>query len=130
MISVGSILLGFVFAGMVIWLSKNFLDFICLASFLFPFYADEFTTMAVRIRDGENLTHPHRRHLYQLLTNEKGISHWKISVGYGLAQLLIGISVLLAKQFGGIMVLLLLMGCFGGFVVVSFAIRRKLTTSA
>ena len=83
---VGSILLGFVFAGMVIWLSRNLLDFICLSAFLFPFYADEFTTMAVRIRDGENLTHPHRRHLYQLLTNEKGISHWKISVGYGLAQ--------------------------------------------
>ncbi|NIM03667.1 UDP-N-acetylmuramyl pentapeptide phosphotransferase, partial [bacterium] len=43
---VGSILLGFVFAGMVIFLSKDFLDFICLASFLFPFYADELSTMA------------------------------------------------------------------------------------
>jgi len=45
---VGSILIGFVFAGMVVWLSKNLLDFICLAAFLFTFYADELTTMIVR----------------------------------------------------------------------------------
>ncbi len=37
---VGSILLGFVFAGMVVFLSRNLLDFICMAGFLFPFYAD------------------------------------------------------------------------------------------
>ena len=71
---VGSILLGFTFAGMVVWLSKNPLDFICLAAFLFPFYADELTTMAVRIRDGDNLLRAHRRHLYQVLANEKGVS--------------------------------------------------------
>ena len=68
---VGSILLGFVFAAMVVVLSRNFLDFVCLAAFLFPFYADELTTMAIRINDGENLLYPHRRHLYQLLANEK-----------------------------------------------------------
>ena len=44
---VGSVLLGFVFAGVVILLSKSFLDYVCLASFLFPFYADELITMAV-----------------------------------------------------------------------------------
>ncbi len=26
------------------------------------------TAMVVRLKDGENLTQPHRRHLYQLLT--------------------------------------------------------------
>ena len=34
---VGSIFIGFVFAAMVVVVSKNFLDFICLASFLFHF---------------------------------------------------------------------------------------------
>ena len=48
----GSILLGFMFAAMVVVLSNNFLDFVCLASFLFPFYADELITMAIRIREG------------------------------------------------------------------------------
>jgi len=127
---VGSILLGFVFAGMVVRLSKSPLDFICLAAFLFPFYADELTTMYVRLRDGENLTHPHRRHLYQLLANEKGISHWKISVGYGLLQLVVGLSVLLLRHFGVLMVLFLLAVYFGIFVMASSVIRRKLATLA
>ena len=127
---VGSILLGFVFAGMVIWLSKSLLDFICLSAFLFPFYADEFTTMAVRIRDGENLARPHRRHLYQLLANEKGISHWKISVGYGLLQVVVGLSVLLLRHFRSVMMLSVLAAYFGTFIVVSFAVRRKVNRSA
>ena len=96
---VGSILLGFVFAGMVVFLSGNLLDFICMAGFLFPFYADELNTMIVRLRDGENLTKPHRRHLYQLLANEYGIAHWKVSLGYGLFQLIVGISIRKNVQF-------------------------------
>jgi len=96
---VGSILVGFLFAAMVVMLSKSFLDFVCLAGFLFPFYADELTTLYVRIkdefpsgrmnscgiRDGwmDRLMKPHRRHVYQLLANEMGIEHWKVSVGYG-----------------------------------------------
>jgi Fuc2NAc and GlcNAc transferase len=43
--------------------------------------------MAIRIRDGENLLHAHRRHLYQLLANEMGVAHWKVLVGYGVLQL-------------------------------------------
>jgi Fuc2NAc and GlcNAc transferase len=62
---VGSILLGFIFSGMAVYLFNDVLDFICLSSFLFPFYADELTTMIVRLKDGENLTNAHRRHLYQ-----------------------------------------------------------------
>ena len=127
---VGSILLGFVFAGMVVWLANSLIDFICLSAFLFPFYADELTTMYVRLRDGENLTHPHRRHLYQLLANEKGISHWKVSVGYGLLQLVVGLSVLLLRDFGSVIVLSLLAAYFGAFIVVSSSIRKNLAISA
>jgi Fuc2NAc and GlcNAc transferase len=124
---VGSILLGFVFAGMVVYFSKTFMDFICLISFLFPFYADELTTMVVRIKDRENLTKAHRRHLYQILANECGISHWKISVGYGLFQLIIGISILLVKNMGFIIVVsaLLFYGCL--FTICSFIFRKKMT---
>ena len=122
---VGSILLGFVFSGMVIYFSKNMLDFICLISFLFMFYADELTTMMVRLKDGERLTNAHRRHLYQVLANEYGISHWKISTGYGLFQLLIGISILLVKNMGVVTVVsvLSLSGCF--FALCSFIFRNK-----
>jgi Fuc2NAc and GlcNAc transferase len=123
---VGSILLGFVFSGMAVYLSNDVHDFICLSSFLFLFYADEFTTMMVRLKDGEHLTKAHRRHLYQLLANECEIPHWKISVAYGLLQLLIGISILLLKNMGLIMVVsaLVFYGCF--FTTVSLIFRKKI----
>jgi len=127
---VGSILLGFSFAAIVVILSKSMLDFICLAGFLFPFYADELTTMAVRIRDGENLFKPHRKQLYQLLANEKGIAHWKISIAYGLLQLIIGITILLLRPFGISIVLLLLAVYFLAFIIVSSAVRKNLTVIA
>jgi Fuc2NAc and GlcNAc transferase len=123
---VGSILLGFVFSGMVVYLSKNVLDFICLMSFLFLFYADEFTTMMVRLKDGEHLTKAHRRHLYQLLANECEIPHWKVSLGYGLFQLLIGISVILLKKIGFIAVISVLAFSFCSFSILSFILRKKL----
>jgi len=122
---VGSILLGFLFASMVILLSKNLMDFICLTSFLFPFYADELTTMIIRITKRENLLHPHRRHFYQLLANEKGIAHWKISVCYGLIQLIIGLVVLEIRPFGLPAVIVLLLFCFAVFVSISLPIRKK-----
>lgn len=124
---VGSILLGFIFAGMVVVLSKDFLDFVCLTSFIFPFYADELTTMTVRIRNGEKLLRPHRRHFYQLLANEMGIPHWKISLGYGILQLLVGLSVLAVKSFGILAVLFLLAVYYGGFVWVSWNVRGKVS---
>jgi len=123
---VGSILLGFVFGGMVVYISKSFTDFICAASFLFPFYADELTTLVVRIKDGDRLTKPHRRHLYQLLANEYGIQHWQVSLGYGLAQLIIGLSILLIKNIGILAVITALLFYFFCFTGVSCAVRKKL----
>jgi len=123
---VGSILLGAVFAGLVCLASHTFLDFVCLASFLFPFYADELSTMVVRLRDGENLTKAHRRHIYQLLANERQIAHWRISVGYGIMQILVGVCVLLAKPFGVMAVLAMLAGWFGLFAVGGYYVRAGL----
>jgi len=122
---VGSIFLGFLFGVMVALLSKSLLDFFILGSFLFPFYADELTTMAVRIKDGENLLRPHRRHMYQLLANELGFSHWKVSVGYGLIQVFVGMSTLAVKDKGLFFLLSLLALYFVGFSVASFRTRCK-----
>jgi Fuc2NAc and GlcNAc transferase len=123
---VGSILLGFLFAAVSIRMSDNFLDFICLSSFLFPFYIDELTTMLVRIKDGERLSRPHRRHLYQILANENEISHWKVSIGYGMFQLIIGSSILAVKDKGALSVaaLLFLYSCI--FIGFSLLFRRRL----
>jgi len=127
---VGSILLGFSFAAIVVFFSKSPLDFVCLAGFLFPFYADELTTMAVRIRNGENLLRPHRKHLYQLLANEKGIAHWKVSMGYGLLQLFIGVAVIRIRPVGLVAVIVLLGVCFLGFSLFGFSVRRSVERKA
>jgi Fuc2NAc and GlcNAc transferase len=126
---VGSILLGFVFAAMVIWLSKSLLDFLCLASFLFPFYADELTTELVRLRDGEKIWKPHRRHLYQLLANEYGIRHWKIAAGYGIAQLLIGVSIFFMINAGICAVAITICFYLMVFSIFSCTIRKRLVQS-
>lgn len=163
----GSVLLGFVFAGMVVLLAESFLDFVCMAAFLFPFYADELTTMIVRIRDDSlrermsscgtdgclrqgwlddpirgdgwmvrmirmnfgrmgRLTRPHRRHLYQLLANEMEVAHWKISAGYGLLQLVVGIGALVFRAYGNLVVVAFLGSCFAGFAMISYIVRRRL----
>jgi len=97
---VGSILLGFVFASMVVHLSTDVSTFICLASFLAPFYADALTTLYVRWRDGEKLFEAHRRHLYQFLANEIGYPHWVVSVAYGIAQMIVGLLMIWAWTIG------------------------------
>lgn len=125
---VGSILLGFVFAALVVTLARNYQEMACLAALLFPFYADELTTMAVRIRDHEHLSRPHRRHLYQLLANEAGIPHWIVSLIYAAGQLLIGAVVLIAYPFGAWRLLLFLSLCFIGFTLLSLYIRHRYRT--
>ena len=54
------------------------------------------------LKDRENLLKAHRRHFYQLLANEMRIAHWKVSIGYGLLQLVVGVAVLLVKQCHGL----------------------------
>jgi Fuc2NAc and GlcNAc transferase len=121
----GSILLGFVFAGMALTFSGNYFDLICISSFLFPFYADELTTMFIRLKDRENLINPHRRHLYQLLVNEMGIAHWKISTGYGVLQMLVGVTIIQFYSCGAGTVLMALVMFSFFFVAVSTVVRRR-----
>ena len=121
----GSILLGFIFAAIVILLSRSVTDFICLSSFLFPFYADEITTEFRRLRDGEKIWIAHRKHFYQLLANEYAIPHWKISLGYGIGQLLVGISILYFIDSGLLAVLSIFFLYFLIFTLLSGFMRRR-----
>ena len=119
---VGSILLGFLFACSVVVLSDSLLDFVCLNSFLFPFYADELTTMIVRIRARESLLQAHRRHIYQILVNQRKIAHWKVSLSYALILVGVGVGTMLLRpkglQFVAGWLLLVAVVCFiiGTFV--------------
>lgn len=123
---IGSILLGFLFAGLVIKFSHNILDFITMTAFLFPFYVDELTTMWVRFRDGERLSEPHRRHLYQLLANEYRVPHWKVSLIYGAVQVFIALTIIFVSSWGILYVLWLLALLFMALTFISFYYRRRI----
>ncbi|MBU2591300.1 MAG: UDP-N-acetylmuramyl pentapeptide phosphotransferase, partial [Nitrospinae bacterium] len=127
---VGSILLGFLFACIVILISNDFLDLITLAAFIFPFYADELATMIVRLKDGESLLRPHRRHIYQLLANELEVPHWKVTIGYGVLQLTVGLTVLWGRSYGMAIVLLLLALYFALFLLAGYLVRKKVVELA
>jgi Fuc2NAc and GlcNAc transferase len=122
---VGSIVLGFTFSGLVLWLSRTAADLICLSAFIFPFYADEATTMCIRIKNRENLLMPHRSHLYQILANELKFPHWKVTLGYGFIQFLIGISILFVRKYGSMAIVSTLLVYFGIFVIFSFKVRQR-----
>ncbi len=122
---VGSILLGFVFAAMVVGLARSINDFVVLCSFLFPFYADELHTEYVRLKDGENLLTPHRRHIYQLLANEMEIAHWKVALWYGVLQALVGIGALLLHRYGVVPVTVFLAGCLAAFCGFGYWVRSR-----
>jgi len=71
------------------------------------------------------LAKPHRRHYYQLLANEKGIAHWKVSLGYGVFQVVVGGSVLAVRPYGLGAVVLVLAGWGIIFWVESWRVRRQ-----
>ena len=82
--------------------------------------------MMVRVKNGENLLQAHRKHIYQLLANEKVIPHWKVSLGYGIFQAVVGLSVLGIKPLGLFAVVLLLVFWFSAFFIFGAFIRRSI----
>jgi len=124
---VGSILLGFIFAAGVVMASRSLQEFLCIVSFLFPFYADGLTTIYVRLRMRENLTIAHRRHMYQLLVNELGYPHWKIAVLYGVMQAVIGIIAMGFVSRGWAALVVFLFICSVFFLAAQACIRSMAT---
>ncbi|MDA3915764.1 MAG: glycosyltransferase family 4 protein [Deltaproteobacteria bacterium] len=122
---VGSILLGFIFSCLMIILSVSPMDFLIMAGFLFPFYLDELFSIAVRIRIKNSLFKPHRKHIYQLLANEMGIDHWKVSLGYAFSQLLIGMALILAGSKGYPFLFLVYGITCTGFLFISLYVWKK-----
>jgi len=85
-----SFILVFLIANLII--KSGSISYIML---LVVYGVDSSLTILQRLTLGENIFKPHRRHLYQILANEKGIPHLYISLGYTLVQLLINAIMLL-----------------------------------
>lgn len=123
---VGSILLGFLFATIMLVHCASMDEFLVYLSFLFPFYCDELTTMAVRIKNGDNLLKAHRKHLYQVLVNERGNSHLKVTISYAMVQAVSGLAMIYLYFWSNTAVLLIaLLLFFTLFSLISWCIRRN-----
>jgi len=94
------------FAGDVGSVSIAFIVVFCLLSFflvtklfiaillLAVYGVDSVLTIIIRLSKGENIFTPHRSHVYQILSNERGFSHISVTIIYGLIQLVINTLVI------------------------------------
>jgi UDP-N-acetylmuramyl pentapeptide phosphotransferase/UDP-N-acetylglucosamine-1-phosphate transferase len=60
-------------------------------------------SVARRVYQGYHIFEPHRTFLLHMLSNEVGFNSLLVSLGYGLAQLILGASVIYIVQFGASM---------------------------
>ena len=65
--------------------------------FLAVYGVEVISTILERLKLKENIFEAHRRHLYQLLANEKKISHLKVSTLYAVVQLIINAIVIFSN---------------------------------
>jgi UDP-GlcNAc:undecaprenyl-phosphate GlcNAc-1-phosphate transferase len=106
---VGAVSLAFVLAywiyGLVV--SEGNLVYIL---FLGIYGLDSVATIAIRLYKKEDIFEAHRSHLYQLLANEKGCSHVKVSSIYALTQAVLNGLILYNSLLALVFFLLLTVG--------------------
>lgn len=101
---VGALLAGFIIAVSMLFLIAEAPDYRLLylaPLLLMPFLADVFLTLVMRVKMGESLVQPHRKHLYQKLV-ETGFSHLRVTRWYVLAALLCAIFGFMCLSHGAI----------------------------
>lgn len=79
---------------------------------------DTILTIIHRIYLGENLTQPHRKHLFQLLANELRFSHLLISGLYAFLQLLVIVGLIAARSYAYVVALLAVFFISSCYVVI------------
>ena len=120
---VGAITMGFIYAVLTITLIVKTNSLSPLILFL-VYFLDSGWTIVERLLAKENIFHPHRKHLYQLLVNEYKLSHLLVASIYFSIQALINITWLLnyEKDLSPI----ILISIFGIFSVVYLLTKKIL----
>ncbi|MDB5013583.1 MAG: glycosyltransferase family 4 protein [Daejeonella sp.] len=119
-----SIALIIIFALSLLILKTNQLFYILL---LAVYGVDSCYTIIIRLLNRENIFKPHRSHVYQILSNEKGYSHLWVSIFYGIAQLAINCLVIFISEWKPAtenliaVIILVIAGLSAGY----FAIRKQ-----
>jgi Fuc2NAc and GlcNAc transferase len=120
---VGSIFIGFFFAGLVVLSAADIKEFLFLALFQSVFYIDGLSTVLLRLVNRENVLRPHKKHLYQKLVHISGWTHAKVTFIYGSVQAFIGLAAVLLIQAGTLFLVLLWAMLFA--IYWSILIRKK-----
>ena len=125
---VGSISIAFIILfifGVLILRTEEFIYILFLA----VYGADSVLTIFLRVCKKDNIFQPHRTHLYQLLSNEKGFSQRTVSVLYAVLQLAINFLIMWSvkkdsdyKEF--IITLLILGGLTCSYFLIRYRIIR------
>lgn len=118
---VGAITMGFIYAVLTITLIVKTDSLSPLILFL-VYFLDSGWTIVERLFAKENIFHPHRKHLYQLLVNEYKLSHLLVAVIYFSIQSLINITWLLNYEKDLLPITLVLI--FGIFSVIYLLIKK------
>ena len=120
---VGAITMGFIYAVLTITLIVKTNSLSPLILFL-VYFLDSGWTIVERLLAKENIFHPHRKHLYQLLVNEYKLSHLLVASIYFSIQALINITWLLnyEKDLSSI----ILISIFGVFSVIYLLTKKIL----
>lgn len=124
---VGAITMAFVLVyllGQLIVVTQD-LSYILL---LAVYGVDSIMTIVHRLRLGENIFDPHRKHLYQILANELKWPHVGVSALYAVLQVLISFGLILlpldVRLWYGLVVLVALTFVYWGFMGRYFGLHK------
>ena len=125
---VGSTFLGALFAGSLLQTS-NWTECIGCLMIASPILADSFICVIRRLINKENIFKPHRKHLYQRLIGQKGLSHAKVSLIYISASIICAFSINFLSIYFLIVnfILILILGIYLDKCIAKSFINSKLT---
>lgn len=125
---VGSMGIGFWLIALITLLIMKTQDYRYIL--LFSIYGIEVVlTIIERLLLKENIFEAHRRHLYQLLANEKKMSHLVISILYALAQLAVNV-FLIHSKLPVYAVILIIFVPFGSiYLFLKLKLKKKLQST-
>ena len=95
--------------------------------FLAVYGVEVISTILERLKLKENIFEAHRRHLYQLLANEKKISHLKVSALYAAVQLIVNAVVIFSNLPQNVIFVIVLLPALIFYLYTKLTIKKQNT---
>lgn len=95
--------------------------------FLAVYGVEVISTILERLKLKENIFEAHRRHLYQLLANEKKISHLIVSTLYAAVQLIINAVVIFSNLPQYVIFVIILLPALIFYLYTKLTIKKQIT---